>query len=805
MKHKIRGYFLAILCIAMLIAPASVMASPPAAPPSQGPWWDVVPEDENPSPDYDSILYSEIAPRLREIEVNSNRVKVEVIGQSAGGRNLFLVTVSTPEAMGRLGQYQAIRQTMLKDPEKAQEMIDQFGDFKVPVYIHGSIHGDEYPGVDAAIRLIETLAYDDSEEVQTILDNVILLVNVVANPDGRVLGIRYNVNGFDLNRDFITLAQPETRATVRVFTEWNPMVVLDLHGFISPMLIEPCTPPHNPNYEYDLYIQWAFDQAKAMEAELIAQTDETEAIIPIRDWPDGWDDWPPIFTPMYAMYHGAYGHTLETPHEDERGVDAHYAAVWGALKFVSENREGMIRDQIEVFRRGFLDLPQLAIPEEILEELEWDQYEHLTIMDFPAAYAIPAEAPLQQSPHEAARLVDFLLFNDVEVEQASQAFTLDGVEYPKGTYIVWMDQPKRGLANTILWTGWDISYDPGLTMYDISGWSHPLLWGVSREVMEARLDLKTHTINNADRPHGSAEGGKAGAYAYLPTSNAAIKATNDLLARGVEVYRAEEPFTDSGRDFGVGTFILPADQAQAGSIANELANQYGVDVFTLDDLPGGATLMHEQRVVAFDTGPGVGFALKEFGFDCDMLYLDDLNPGIDLSGYDVFISDYWWWEDLSPEGQAAFMSFIDEGGDYIGIGVDGIYFAWGAGLLDFDYEIGHPWYYWSHNGVLNLDYDPTDAVVAQYPEDSHAFIYGSVWFTRLGDGIEVSASIDPSAFFVSGYWPDWDTSGAAGQPIVVHGTVNSSEVTLMGINPTFRAHPKHTFRILANAIYNGLE
>ncbi len=802
-KAEIRYYCLAILCVAMLIAPAGVMARPLAAPLTEGPWWETTPEVEVPSSGYDSILYSEIAPKLREIEVNSNRVKVEVMGQSAGGRDLFLVTVSAPEAMGRLGKYQAIRQTMLKDPERAQQMVDQFGDFKVPFYIHGSVHGDEYPGVDAAIRLIETLAYEDNEEVQMILDNVILLVNVVANPDGRVMGTRGNANGFDLNRDFITLAQPETRATVRVFTEWNPMVVLDLHGFIDPMLIEPCTPPHNPNYEYDLYIQWAFDQAKAMEAELIAQTEETEAIIPMRDWPDGWDDWPPIFTPMYAMYHGAYGHTLETPDDADSGVDAHYAAVWGALKFVSENREGMIRDQIEVFRRGFLDLPQLAIPEEILEELEWDQYD--TTIDFPAAYVIPAEAPLQQSPHEAARLVDFLLFNDVQVERANRAFTLDGVDYPAGTYIVWMDQPKRGLANTILWAGWDISDDPGLTMYDISGWSHPLLWGVSREVMEDRVNVRTHPINGADEPQGSVEGQGTRAYAYLPTSNAAIKATNDLLARGVEVYRAEAPFTASGSDFGVGTFILQANRARARSIANELANQYGLDVFAVDGPPEGATLMHEQRIALFDTGPGVGFALKELGFDYDMLYMSDLDPGMDLSEYDVFIDDWWWWEDLSAEGQESFMSFIDEGGDYIGIGVDGIYFAWGAGLLDFDYEIGHPWYYWSHNGILNIDYDPTDPVVAQYPQDSHAFIYGSVWFTSLGDGIEVSASIDAGDFFVSGYWPDWDTSGAAGQPIIVHGTVDSSVVTLMGINPTFRAHPEHTFRLLANAIYAGLE
>ena len=323
-------------------------------------------EDENDTPHYDSIPYCEIGPRLHEIEQNSNRIRVDVIGRSAGGRDLYLVTLSDPKAMGRLGRYQAIRHTMLTDPEAAQEMIDKFGDFKVPVYINGSIHGDENPGVDAAIRLIEKLAYEDSDEVRRILENVILLVNVVQNPDGRVMYTRANANGFDINRDFITQSQPETRATVGVFTDWNPMVVLDLHGFLNPMLIEPCTPPHNPNYEYDLYIKWAYDLALAMEAEVIAQTDDNQCQIPYRDDELGWDDWPPSYTPMYAMYHGAYGHTLETPHQDERGIDAHFAAVWGALKYVAENREGMIYDQIEIFRRGFLDLPQMAIPPELL-------------------------------------------------------------------------------------------------------------------------------------------------------------------------------------------------------------------------------------------------------------------------------------------------------------------------------------------------------------------------------------------------------------------------------------------------------
>jgi len=135
------------------------------------------------------------------------------------------------------------------------------------------------------MRLIETLAYGDTPEVQAILENTILLFNVVQNPDGRVAGTRSNSNGIDINRDFMTQSQPETRATVKILTEWNPMITLDLHGFVNPMLIEPCTPPHNPNYEYDLYLQWALYQAYAMEAELEHQlgADYVPARIPYRD------------------------------------------------------------------------------------------------------------------------------------------------------------------------------------------------------------------------------------------------------------------------------------------------------------------------------------------------------------------------------------------------------------------------------------------------------------------------------------------------------------------------------------------
>jgi hypothetical protein len=677
-------------------------------------------------------------------------------------------------------------------------MIDKFGDFKVPVFINGSIHGNEYEGTDACIRLIETLAYGDSEEVQTILNNVILLFNVVQNPDGRVMGTRSNAKGVDINRDFITQTQPESRATVSVITEWNPMVFLDLHDDFQPMLIEPCSPPHNPNYEYDLYIQWALYQAYAMEAELVANTPETEAIIPFRDWDFSdvgwsWDDWPPIYTPMYAMYHGSYGHTLETPYEDERGVDADYWAVWGALKFVAENRAAMVRDQIEIFRRGFLDLPQALIPDDILAETPYDQYNELTLQEFPAAYVIPADGSMQLSSHQPAGLVEFLLFNDVQVEKASQSFKLNGANYPKGTYIVWMDQPKRGLANAILEDGLDVSDIEGIEFYSPpTAWSHPLLWGVTRARMEEKQSIKTSAVNKADPPSGSVANGKGDFYAYLPTSLAAFKAANDLLKRGMPLYRAK-----SG-----GTFILPANS----SIANELANRWALDVFPLDSLPDDAVMMKKQRIAVYGDA-GVAIALDELGFAYDEVSADELNSGLDLSPYDVFINldlawdapPWAWWDHLDAIGRAAVSAFFNSGGDYIGLTTDGVLFAKDAGLMDFGYETAG-----DADAILNISYNSSNGVAAGFRENGYGYVLGAMWFTSV-NGAAVSAWMADEDLLVAGYWPDWQTSGANEKPVILNKDSGAQNTVLIGIDATFRGHPKNTFRLVGNAIYSGLD
>ena len=234
------------------------------------------------------------------------------MGQSTGGRDLYLVTITTPDGLRRLGHYRQIRRLMTHNPERAQDTIERLDDFKLPFFVNGGTHGIELPGVDACMELIEHFAYDESAETLEILENFILLINPIQNPDGRVNGTRVNGYGINLNRDFITQSQPETKALAAVLADWNPLVLLDLHGFMPTLLIEPCTPPHNPNYEYDLYLEWALAQALAMKAEVKEQLG-MDSVIPILEMADAWDDWPPIYAPQYAMYHGSYSHTLEAP------------------------------------------------------------------------------------------------------------------------------------------------------------------------------------------------------------------------------------------------------------------------------------------------------------------------------------------------------------------------------------------------------------------------------------------------------------------------------------------------------------
>src|SRR5690606_16818940 len=135
--------------------------------------------------------------------------------------------------------------------------------------------------------------------------------------------------------------------------------------------------------------------------------------------------------------------------------------------------EEMLHDQIEVFVRGV-------------------NGEHPNNEEgfYPESYVIPDN---DEDPTAVNKIVDHLLNNDVEVEQAKKPFTVDGEKYDAGTYIINSRQAKAGLVNAFLWDGEDITEEIG-SMYDISAWNLPELWGFESIETDSVVDADTKTV-----------------------------------------------------------------------------------------------------------------------------------------------------------------------------------------------------------------------------------------------------------------------------------------------------------------------
>ncbi|HLR63447.1 MAG TPA: M14 family zinc carboxypeptidase [Lentibacillus sp.] len=717
---------------------------------------------------YNPVPYEDIYSILEQHEEESDRVSVEVIGQSALGHDLYSVVISEPE--DDLEEIKEKREEMIANPEDAKDFIEEHPDFKVPFMVNGSIHGDEYPGVDAVLKLIDRFAYDDDETTEHILDNNILVFNVVNNPDGRILGTRRNGEGFDLNRDHVTLSQPEAAANVDLITEWNPMVFLDLHGFVKrsddyPGLIEPTTGPHNPSYEHDLYLEYALEQAKAMEGELVENKQDFETNlyqnmkgthIPYRDAEGGWDDYPPIFTPMYAMLHGAYGHTLETPTNSVDGVKWHVNAVMGALKFASDNKIDMTKNQLEVFRRG----------------IQFDHPEHEDGF-FPKAYVLPVD---ETDPTTTEKAVNNLLRHDVEVKKAESPFSVDGEQYDEGTFIVPLDQPKASLANTLLWDGEDIS-DQASAMYDISAWNLPELWGFAATPTDSSIDVPVEEAEKLDI-EGELIG--EGPYEIMNSSVEAVALVNELIQNDLPVYKAENGhyYVENGN----------------GDVLAQAVEESGITVKTTS-IPENATELTKVDVAVLKDGGqhGIRTALEQLGFKVDEMEPQAISEN-GLDGYDVLVANGPGMDDSDMYKQNI-QSFIADGGKYIAIGARASNKAADLGLTDANINTGAR----NSNGVVSVNYKHT-SLTSGYDEQDIGFVYNPVWYTNI-ENDRVIASFADQDFFKAGFWKN--SESAQGQPVILKG--KQQGVTLLGLEVGFRAHPEYLYRMLSNTIYPGEE
>lgn len=178
--------------------------------------------------------YNDVRIFIDQLKKSSHYIRTESIATSVEGREVPLLIIGNP---------------LPKSPN------DLVNDKRIVVYIQADIHAGEVEGKEATLMYVRDLLSEKNPEM---LKNIVLLICPLFNPDGNEkisplnrtyqngpvngVGVRYNGQFLDLNRDAMKAESPEVRGVLKnVFDKWDPAVFMDCHTTDGSYHIEPTT------------------------------------------------------------------------------------------------------------------------------------------------------------------------------------------------------------------------------------------------------------------------------------------------------------------------------------------------------------------------------------------------------------------------------------------------------------------------------------------------------------------------------------------------------------------------------------
>ncbi|MFB6279269.1 MAG: M14 family zinc carboxypeptidase [Salinibacter sp.] len=630
-----------------------------------------------PGADYKLADYDQVRNYYRQLSDASDRVQMTTIGTTSMGRPMTLLFLSSADNLDDLDRWRDISSTLARarvGEAKAKTLAEEG---KAVVWIDAGMHSTERAPGQAMLTLAHRVATEESAEMKTIRENVVLLLMPMMNPDGldivetwydRVLDTPYETSnppwlyqkyvGHDNNRDWFMNNMPETRAVTDViYNEWYPQIVLNHHQTApswARIFVPPFTGPVNPDIHPAVVA--GVNQVGTAMTQRFAMKDMPGVVsndIFTMFWNGGMRTAPYFHNQIGILTEVA--HATPTPryyepdslprHVGERnptdGTALFYTDPW-------MGGESHFSDAVRYTNTASMGVLDIAAdrPQQFLYNMYKMGRDEIQAGESgdPYAYVIPPE---QWHDQEAHNLVNILRQGGIEVDRATASFRAGGEEYPAGSFVIEAAQAFRPFLMDLLepqeYPTRRTATGAPETPYDLAGWTLPMQMGVAVDRIDEGFSARLEAVTDSVAPAPGAVRGTADfGYAFSHRLNTSLKAANKLLAEGAAVHWAEEKMTVGGSDLGRGAFVVERQEGTADRV-RAVAQAHGLSVHGLAQEPDGPlhTLqpprvgIYKSWVPSMDEG-WTRWLLQNYDVPVDTLHDADVRSR-DLSQYTSII------------------------------------------------------------------------------------------------------------------------------------------------------------------------
>ena len=521
------------------------------------------------------VTHDKLVQYMYALANSSERIIIEETGKTYEDRPLLILKISSEENIKNLKSIQKNHLAISNGLKKSE-----FKNMPAIVYQGYSVHGNEASASNAALLGVYFLAASNNPETIKILNNTVILFDPCLNPDGLQRfaywansnknlvpnpdnndrefseiwpGGRTNHYWFDLNRDWLPVQLPESKARIKTYTDWLPNIVTDHHemGTNSTFFFQPGVPsrvnPLIPNLNQNL----------------------TEKI---------------------AKYHaefldkiGSLYYSKENYDDFYFGKGSTYPDVNGSIGILFEQASS--RGHLQQSQNGVLTFPftiknQLTTTLSTLKAASSLREELLAYMNNFYVNSLNQNNKSkfngigfgnEHDKTSSYQLAKILKTHKIDVFETKQK---------KFKYYVPLKQKKSRLIKAIFDT--NTKFEDSL-FYDVSAWTFPHAFNLNYEFIKE--ELKTN--NSISQPVGKVTNYSNYGYLIKPHDYHIPTLINNLQENGIRIKSSSKQFKINDNNFDYGTLLIPVvGQSQSSDkifeTLTDISNKTGIDVHGLN-------------------------------------------------------------------------------------------------------------------------------------------------------------------------------------------------------------------------------